>query len=461
MNSCRLFPPVRALPALLAVASLGLVPSAPLRAAATATWKFDFGPGAAAPGYVKVSPSTAYDDQRGFGFDFGFPVTGAARSGSDPLRDDFVTSNRAFFFSVRLPEGNYRVTMTLGDADGPSATTVKAESRRLMLERVATRRGEFVTRTIIVNVHHRFLPPPPPNAPGGDRVLLDTWEQTFGPDGGLVPDWDDKLTLEFDPAGPDGRSCLCALEIAPADVPTIFLAGDSTVTDQPRGPTTSWGQMLPRFFKPVVAVANYAESGETMKSFISELRLAKILSQIRKGDYLFIQFAHNDEKRNWPQTYVEAHTTYPAYLRVFIAEARLRGAHPVLVTPMQRREWGPDGKIRNTHGDYPEAMRRVAAAEHVPLIDLERMSVTFYEALGRKLAPLAFGANGRDHTHQSAYGAYEFAQCIVEGIRQDHLPLAADIVDGFKGFDPAQPDPPADFHVPATPLTTSQRPRGN
>ena len=275
-------------------------------------------------------------------------------------------------------------------------------------------------------------------------------------------DWDDKLTLEFDPAVAGGRPCLDAVEITRADdLPTVFLAGDSTVTDQPREPTTSWGQMLPRFFKPDVAVANHAESGETMKSFVSELRLAKILSEMKKGDYLFIQFAHNDEKKNWPQTYVEAHTTYKAYLKVFIAEARLRGATPVLVTPMQRREWGPDGKIRNSHGDYPEAMREVAREENVALIDLDRMSRAFYEALGPEKAPVAFNAHGRDITHESAYGAYELAKCVVEGIKENHLPLAADIVDDFKGFDPAHPDAPEAFAVPPSPLSTTERPRGN
>ncbi len=448
------------------VAALGALSAVQLPGAEPTSWRFDFGPGPAVPGYVQVLPATTYTAARGYGFDFGFPVTGVERVGADPLGDGFVTSDRPFFFSVKLPEGNYRVTLTLGDPDGTSVTTVKAESRRLMLQRVATGPGEFATRTIIVNLRNYLLPPPPKNAPGGDHVLLDTWEKTYGPGGGLVLDWDNKLTLEFDPPGgarpPGGPNpCLCALTIEPADVPTIFLAGDSTVTDQPREPYASWGQMLPRFFKPDVAVANHAESGETLKSFLTELRLAKILSRIKPGDYLLIQFAHNDEKKSWPQTYVEAHTTYKAYLRVYIAEARLRGAHPVLVTPMQRRFWTADGRIRNTHGDYPEAMRQVAAEEHVPLIDLERMSVAFYEALGRKRASLAFGNHGKERTHQSDYGAYEFAKCIVEGIRQDHLPLAADVVDSFRGFDPAQPDPPADFHVPETPLTVGQSPRGN
>jgi lysophospholipase L1-like esterase len=349
------------------------------------------------------------------------------------------------------------VTVTLGDAAGESVTTVKAESRRLMLEQVRTEPGRFETRTFTVNIRNAGVPGPPPNAPGGDHVELNRWEKENGPNG-LVLDWDDKLTLEFS----NTRPCVCALEITRADdVPTVFLAGDSTVTDQPREPGASWGQMLPRFLKPDVAVANHAESGETMKSFISGLRLAKILSQMKKGDYLFIQFGHNDEKQNWPQTYVEAHTTYQAYLRVFIAEARLRGATPVLVTSMQRRQFDAGGKIRNSHGDYPDAVRAVAREEKVALIDLEAMSRAFYEALGPEQAPLAFSRSCRDTTHHDNYGAYELAKCVVEGIKENKLPLASCIVDDFGSFDPAHPDPVEKFDVPASPFSTIRTPRGN
>ena len=442
---------------LLSIGTFGL---AAANAAETADWKFDFGTGDTALGYTAVRPSTAYTDQAGYGFDFGSTVTDADVGGAEPLRAHAVAGDRPFFFSVKVPQGNYRVSVTLGDMAEATATAVKAESRRLMLERVVTAPGEFATQTFVVNVRNFHLPPPPKNAPGGDQVLLDGWEKANGP-AGLVLDWDDKLTLEFDPAA-GGRVCLEAVEITRADdLPTVFLAGDSTVTDQPREPTTSWGQMLPRFFRPVVAVANHAESGETLKSFLSELRLAKILSQMKAGDYLFIQFAHNDEKKSWPQTYVEARTTYEAYLKIYIAEARLRGATPVLVTPMQRRDWGPDGKIRNSHGDYPDAMREVAKTENVALIDLDRMSRAFYEALGEKDAPVAFNAGGRDTTHHSAYGAYELAKCVAQGIRDAHLPLAADLAEDFTGFDPAHPDAPGAFALPPSPQATAERPRGN
>jgi len=402
----------------------GLLLLALLRATA-AEWRYDL---------TKLAPTQAFSNERGFGFDLG----------TTPTKE-----GKPFFFSVAVPEGNYRVTVTIGDPLAATTTTIKAESRQLLLAQIATRPGESVTREFVVNVRNRLLPPPEKNAPGGSSVLLNERET-----GNLR--WDDKLTLEFNGTAPQVSS----LVIEPVVVPTVFLAGDSTVTDQPFEPGASWGQMLPRFL-PGVAVANHAESGETLKSFISGLRLAKILSQAKAGDYLFIQFGHNDEKKNWPQTYVEAHTTYEAYLRVFIAEARLRGVTPVLVTSMQRRNFDEHGRIKNTHGDYPQAVREVAAAEHVALIDLERMSVAFYEALGPGNAPLAFSAGGRDATHHDNYGAYELAKCVVQAVRDAGLPLARSIAADFTGFDPAHPDAPEAFTLPPSPQRSEVRPRGN
>jgi lysophospholipase L1-like esterase len=398
------------------------------------SWKFDFLNEPAVSGTTTVAATDNFSAERGYGFDLG----------TRPEAD-----GKPFFFSVAVREGNYRVSVTFGDRQASSVNTVKAESRQLMIERVETKPGEFLTKDFIVNVRNSHVPPPEKNAPGGSEVALNDREK------GLLR-WDDKLTLEFNGSSPK----VVALAITRVEVPTVFLAGDSTVTDQPYEPGASWGQMLPRFLTGV-AVANHAESGETMKSFISGLRLAKLLSQAKAGDHLFIQFGHNDEKKNWPQTYVEAHTTYKAYLKVFIAEARLRGMTPVLVTPMQRRTFDSAGKIRNTHGDYPQAVREVAAEEKVALIDLERMSVAFYEALGPTKAPLAFSAHGRDATHHDNYGAYELAQCVVQGIRDANLPLAKSIAADFAGFDPAHPDAPESFALPASPMHSDIAPRGN
>jgi lysophospholipase L1-like esterase len=401
-------------------------------------FRFDFGPGQFAPGYAQVLPETVYTKEQGYGFDLGSKVSGINRGGDDPLRDGFCTGAAPFFFSVALPEGNYHVSVTLGDRDQGSTTTVKAESRRLMLEKVETRPGEFVTRTFTVNVRG-------PRIASGGSVKLKGREQG-------VLHWDDKLTLEFN----DARPCPCTLEITPADdAITVYLAGDSTVTDQPREPWNSWGQMLPRFFNPGVAVANHAESGEALRSFVASNRLEKILSTIRPGDYLFIQFGHNDQKERGEG--VGAFTTYHASLQQFVHEARRRGALPVLITSMNRRTFDPDGRITNSLGDYPEAVRRTAREENVPLIDLNAMSKPFYEALGPEGSKRAFV----DNTHHNNYGSYELARCVVEGIKQARLGLAKDLVDDLPPFDPSHPDPVEQFRIPPSPQQTATAPDGN
>ncbi len=294
-----------------------------------------------------------------------------------------------------------------------------------MLERVNVGAGEVVQRSFTTNVRTPMLAKLPTNATGREEVSLDQFDR------GNARDWDDKLSIEIDSA----HAALRTIEISPApSAPTVFLAGDSTVTDRDGGGDVSWGQLLPRFFKPGIAVSNQAQSGETLKSFANALRLDKILSQMKAGDYLFIQFGHNDSKQNWPQTYVEPGTTYKAYLKVYIAEAKRRGAIPVLVTPMDRAN-RTTGAPTHGHGGYPDAMREVAKEEGVPLIDLYAMSILFYDSAGAD-APKILA----DGTHSTAYGGYEFAKCIVTGIKQDKLGLASYIVGDFKEFDPAHPD---------------------
>jgi lysophospholipase L1-like esterase len=400
--------------------------------AGAAPQHFAFGPAPAE--YTQVAPDAVYGTASGFGYDLK----------SNPA------DGKAFFFSVKEPEGNYRATVQLGDPSAACTTTVKAESRRLMIQEVRTAPGQFVTRQIIVNVRNSSIPPPPANAPGGDAVRLNDREAG-------VLHWDDKLTFEFIGEHP----CVHTIDLEKVDVPTVFIAGDSTVTDQPNEPFASWGQMLPRFFKADIAIANHAESGETLKSFVTGLRLDKLLSQMKRGDYLLMQFGHNDMKENWPQTYVEPSTTYKAYLSVFIAEARRRGATPVLVTPMQRRQFDGGGKIRNSLGGYPEAMRQLARDEKAALVDLNAMSVAFYEALGPGKAPFAFGNGGKDATHHSQYGAYELAKCVIEGIRSANIDLAQHIFADTPRFDPAHPDPPESWTLPLDPQFLRLPPRGN
>lgn len=356
------------------------------------------------------------------------------------------SSEKPIFFSVPLAEGSYRVTVVLG-SEQASTTTVRAEARRLMLEKIATPAGGATTRVFDVNLRL-------PVIAGDEKHHVKLKPREIN---GL--DWDGKLTLEFNGAHPGFRS----IKIEPIHEPTIYLAGDSTVVDQDVEPWAAWGQMLPRFFAPGVVIANHAESGETVRSFESEQRFAKIFSTIQKGDYLLMQFGHNDQK---PQNKVSL-DLYKELLTKYVEKAKAAGATPVLVTSMFRREFDAQGKIVDSMAGYPEAMRTVAAAEHVTLIDLNAMSRTLFEALGPEASRKAFmhyAANSfpnqteaiDDDTHFNSYGAYELARCIVEGIRAKKLPLASKLTTDARPFDPAHPDPVANFTLPFTPIPTKE-----
>ena len=231
-------------------------------------------------------------------------------------------------------------------------------------------------------------------------------------------------------------------------MPTVYLLGDSTVCDQPAEPWNSWGQMLPRFFKADVAVANYAESGESIKSSLGAQRFAKIFSLMKKGDYLFVQFGHNDMKDKAP----DALDTYKANLKKIVAETRAKGGTPVLVTSMERK----GGVEHDTLAGYSDAVIEVAKAEDCALIDLHATSRIFYKALGADI-----GKAFQDGTHHNNYGSYELAKCIINGIKQDKLPLAKSVADDFGNFDPAKPDAVATFEMAVSPRGSRVTPLGN
>jgi lysophospholipase L1-like esterase len=280
--------------------------------------------------------------------------------------------------------------------------------------------------------------------------------------------WDEKLTLEFNNTSPK----VCGVEIERADhIPTVFLAGNSTVVDQAEEPWAAWGQMIPVFFQPKkIAIANYAESGETLNAFKGERRLEKIWSMARPGDYLFIEFAHNDQKPGG--NYLDPFTTYKQTIKEWIAEARKRQMIPVLVTSMNRRTFDSTGHITNSLGDYPEAMRQTGKEENVPVIDLNAMSKVLYEAWGPEKSIKAFvhfPANSfpnqpnelKDNTHFTAYGAYELAKCMVNGIKQNVPSLARYLKENLQPFDPSHPDAFENWKLPSSAFIGSVKPDGN
>jgi lysophospholipase L1-like esterase len=146
-------------------------------------------------------------------------------------------------------------------------------------------------------------------------------------------------------------------------------------------------------------------------------------------------------------------------LKKFVAAARDHGAIAVLITPVQRRTFDQAGKITNSHGDYPEAVRQVAREEHVPLIDLHAMSTEFYEALGPERSKLAFKEG--DGTHHNNYGSYELAKCIVEGIRSAKLGIAKYLASDAGRFDPKRPDALESVTIPPSPTVKNVKPLGS
>jgi lysophospholipase L1-like esterase len=359
--------------------------------------------------------------------------------------------NQGPYYSVKVPEGNYIVTLSLKGHNKLETLTVKAESRRLMAVRVTVGRKENKKISFVVNVKS-------PQIQGDKKVTLKPREV-----GNL--NWDDQLTLEF-----SKPALVKAINIEKTDNQrTVYLAGNSTVVDQDEEPWASWGQMITPFFKPGVVVANHAASGLSLGSFLNSHRLDKILSMLKTGDYVFIEFGHNDQKEKGPAD--GAYGSYTTRLNLFIDKIKAKGGLPVLVTSTARRSFDENGKTINTLGDYPEAARKVARDRQVPLIDLNAMSTLFYDALGveeSKKAFVHYPANSfpgqttalADNTHFSTYGAYQLAKCVLEGIKATQPELSKYIID-VPDYNPAQPDQPDAFSLPLSPKTSAVKPDGN
>lgn len=417
---------------LMLVASLAL--------AQAQSFKFDFTPDKdVKDGFTKVTPGTLFSSEQGYGYDY------------QPAWDG--KSNQPFFFSVNVPDGNYKVTVTLGSRNDAGSTTVRGESRRLFIENLDTKKGQLINESFTINKRNAIIK-------GQEKVKLKTRELN-------KLNWDDKLTFEFNGDAPR----LHSLVIESVDnVPTIFLCGNSTVVDNDNEPWASWGQMIPRFFTDKVAFANYAESGLSANTFLSGRRLEKALTQMKKGDYVFVEFGHNDQKQKGAGK--GAYYSFAYNLKIFIDEARLKGAIPVLVTPTQRRRWGKNGKITDSHLDFPDAVRSIAERENIPLIDLHKMTTVMCEALGEedsKKLYVHYPANTypgqttalKDNSHFSTYGAYEVAKCVIEGMKAAKLDAAKHLRADYTAFNPARPDNYKSFKWNLSPFTEIEKPDGN
>jgi hypothetical protein len=177
--------------------------------------------------------------------------------------------------------------------------------------------------------------------------------------------------------------------------------------------------MLPSFFQPGIAIANHAAPGETVQNFYDEARFAKVLSLVRQGDYLLIQFGHDEQKEMRPG--VNSISAYRNRLYTLIHEVKERGAIPVLITPPHRLTFDERGQIYNSLGGYPDAIINLARSTNTPLIDLHGLSEQLYESLGPERSALLF-VNG-DNTSHNSEGANRLAQRVVVGIKRNQLDL--------------------------------------
>ncbi|MBL9202056.1 MAG: rhamnogalacturonan acetylesterase [Opitutaceae bacterium] len=224
---------------------------------------------------------------------------------------------------------------------------------------------------------------------------------------------------------------------AAAEPPRILLAGDSTMADKQLDlPERGWGMALGAHFKPGVAVRNHAMNGRSTKSFIDEGRWEKLLAETRAGDFVIIQFSHNDEKVEDPKRGTDPKTTFPENLRRFVRDVRAKKATPILATPVCRRKFDRTGQLTMTHGAYPDAIRAVAKEERVALLELELATARWLREAGDEPSRKFFmwiepGAHpkipeGRkDDTHFVTAGAAKVAELAAIEIRGTSPPLAA------------------------------------
>lgn len=356
--------------------------------------KFNFGE-TPRDGFVSVSAEDMYTKEKGYGYVRACGIepkterhglyTTCART-DVPVRFDVYTGEN----------GTYNVRITAEGADGKM--TVFSESRRFMYTDYEIRKDETTVLEFTVNVCDSHK--------NGEEYVKK-----------------DSLSLMF-----MGNVVISTVEIEKTDAPTIYFAGDSTVTDQPAeypyNPSSAycgWGQMLGGLLKKGIAVSNHAQSGSTTQEF-KECNWLVVKERLKKGDMLFVEFGHNDQKNET----LDAFGGYADNLRYYVNEARRVGAYPVLCSPINRIIFQEDGTLLNLLGDYRNAVAQVAAEMDVPFIDMWSKTTEYFEADGPVHAWSWFWGDGknRDYTHTNdlggalvaKFGAQEIAEKRIEPV---------------------------------------------
>jgi DNA sulfur modification protein DndE len=216
--------------------------------------------------------------------------------------------------------------------------------------------------------------------------------------------------------------------------PVLFMIGDSTMANKPdkEYPERGWGQLLPTFFDSALVIENHAQNGRSTRSFIYEGRWDSVCGKMKKGDFVVIQFGHNDGSIQKTERYATP-VEYRYNLTKFVNETRLKGANPILCTPVVRRNF-VEGKLVETHGEYPDIVRKVAKELNAPLIDMHKKSQSKVQELGEEASLSLFlqipagvfekVPDGKiDNTHFSEKGAITMDSLFVEGVKEQHLEL--------------------------------------
>ncbi|WET02247.1 rhamnogalacturonan acetylesterase [Flavobacterium sp. YJ01] len=227
---------------------------------------------------------------------------------------------------------------------------------------------------------------------------------------------------------------------------SVYCIGDSTMAnkkDSEKNPEHGWAQVLQPFFNDNVLIINKAVNGRSTRSFINEKRWDSIYKQLKKGDYVLIEFGHNDEKIEDPSRYTNPHTAYRYNLIKFVKESREKGAIPILLTSISRRNFNEKGVLVPTHGEYPLETRLVAQEYNVPFIDLEYYTELLEQSYGpekSKLLHLHYKAGENayydkekaDDTHLSLLGATSIAQIVIDQIKLLENPSLLKLKNGIK-----------------------------
>ncbi len=409
------------------------IPAAPFQVSAeqtSLTKKFDFGTTTSSvqDGFIRISSDTAYSAELGYGFAEPSKVTAYDRGTSNSLKSDFIMTSDTSF-NVDLPNGDYSVTVIAGDEMEETEVGIKAENVQ-KIQNSQIKAAEYI-------------------------------EQTF-----TIALIDGQLNFQFTGKAPKVNGLI--IEKLPERIagalPTVYLAGDSTVQtyDEYWKPEAGWGQMISRYFSSDITFKNHAIGGRSTKSFLNEGRLDTILREIKPNDYFFIQFGHNDATVSIPERYASV-PDYKNYLKTYVNGARQRGAIPILVTPVGRRDFNPEtGKFNVSFANYVQGMKEVATEMNVNLVDLSARSVAYYDSIGPEgtLSVFlhtdpgvytAFPNGSQDNTHFQEYGAIQLARLVSDEIKKLNIPLSSYV----KGIEPPATVPNQPTNVVASNISNA------